>query len=64
MAGFYIPPPSLIEQVWDLLTEIARNKRALVTLTIDRGERGHMTMTFDERGLKEAHDDQTTLAAT
>ena len=56
MAGFYIPPPSLIDRAWDLLAEIVRTERAVVTLTVDRGERGHMTMTFDERGLKKAKE--------
>ena len=56
MAGFYIPPPSVIERTYDLLADLARTERALVTLTVDRGERGHMTMTFDERGLKKVSD--------
>ena len=56
MAYPHIPPPSVIERTWDLLAEIARDERATVTLTVDRGERGHMTMTFDERGLKKAKE--------
>jgi len=48
MAYPYIPPPSLIDRAWDLLAEIAHTERALITLTVDRGERGNITVTFDQ----------------
>ena len=47
MAHPYIPPPSLLEHIQELLPALADEQRAVVTFTVDRGERGHMTMTFD-----------------
>ena len=44
MAHPYIPPPSLLERIQELLPALADEQRAVVTFTVDRGKSGDASM--------------------
>ena len=49
MAKPYIPPPSIEHMISCMIEWIARHMRAKVTITVDKGDRGSFTETYDGR---------------